>query len=233
VIHIAGFSNSGKTTFIRALLPELEKLGTTGVVKHIGHHGITLPERKDTTLFFAAGSAASAGIDVEKSVVILKETDLEHVLAMFCDAGVQYAIIEGFKERSYPKVVIGTFPGATSLLMTDPSVEQVLTRLDEFAEMITREGFCKEMERTCAPGRAIQVSALTFKKALPEEQITRLSGQIEIATGGDVSVRFASTTNAGTRTLLIGVCAADERTAIEVATQINSLIRSSMTPFTV
>ncbi|HNJ81359.1 MAG TPA: molybdopterin-guanine dinucleotide biosynthesis protein MobB, partial [Methanoregulaceae archaeon] len=34
VIHIAGFSNTGKTTFIRELLPELENLGPTGVVKH-------------------------------------------------------------------------------------------------------------------------------------------------------------------------------------------------------
>ena len=232
VIHIAGFSNSGKTTFIRALLPELEKLGTTGVVKHIGHHGITLPEGKDTTLFFAAGSAASAGIDREKAVVILKETDLEHVLGMFCDAGVEYAVVEGFKERPYPKVVIGDIPGATAVLLTDPSVEQVLAHLDEFSELITREGFCKEMERTCAPGRVIQVSALTFKKPLSEEQVTRLSGQIGTAIGGEVSVRLASTTTTGVRTLLSWVCAADERTAFEAATQINSLIRSSMTPYT-
>ncbi|HNY89707.1 MAG TPA: molybdopterin-guanine dinucleotide biosynthesis protein MobB, partial [Methanoregulaceae archaeon] len=76
IIHIAGFSNTGKTTFIRELVPELEKRGLTGVVKHIGHHGHSLPEGKDTTLFHEAGAAASAGIDAQKSVLILKETDL-------------------------------------------------------------------------------------------------------------------------------------------------------------
>ena len=47
VIHIAGFSNSGKTTFISGLLPELEKLGPVAVVKHIGHHGYSLAEREE------------------------------------------------------------------------------------------------------------------------------------------------------------------------------------------
>ncbi len=228
VIHIAGFSNTGKTTFIRALLPELEKMGTTGVVKHIGHHGITLPEGKDTTLFFAAGSAASAGIDREKSVVILKETDLERVLAMFCDAGVQYAIVEGFKEKPYPKVVIGDVPGSTQVLLHDPSVEDVLARLGDFADMITREGFYKEMERTGDHGRVIQVSSIPM--TLTEAQVTSLERETEnrVRDLQKVSIRFASTTTPGARTLLIGVLAPDARTAIEAATRINSLMLSPL-----
>ncbi len=82
VIHIAGFSNTGKTTFITELLPELEKLGPAGVIKHIGHHGYSLPEGKDTTRFFTAGAAASAGIDARKSVLLLQENDLERVLEL-------------------------------------------------------------------------------------------------------------------------------------------------------
>src|SRR5690606_26818458 len=135
IIHIAGFSNTGKTTFIRELVPELEKRGLTGVVKHIGHHGHSLPEGKDTTFFHEAGAAASAGIDAQKSVLILKETDLERILAMFCDAGVQYAVIEGFKEKPYPKVVIGNVANATNVLLTNPSVEEVLSHLGEFSDM--------------------------------------------------------------------------------------------------
>ncbi len=77
VIHIAGFSNSGKTTFISALIPELEKHGPVGVIKHIGHHGYSLPEGKDTTRFFEAGATASAGIDIRKTVLVLQENNLE------------------------------------------------------------------------------------------------------------------------------------------------------------
>ncbi|HOB59346.1 MAG TPA: molybdopterin-guanine dinucleotide biosynthesis protein B [Methanoregulaceae archaeon] len=228
IIHIAGFSNTGKTTFIRELVPELEKRGLTGVVKHIGHHGHSLPEGKDTTLFHEAGAAASAGIDAQKSVLILKETDLERILAMFCDAGVQYAVIEGFKEKPYPKVVIGNIANATNVLLTNPSVEEVLSHLGEFSDMVTREGFFREIEAGCDPGRAIQVSATPM--TIPGDQITSLereSGTL-VRDLHEVSIRFASTTTPGARTLLTGICAPDARTAIEAATRINSLMLSPL-----
>jgi len=38
IIHIVGRSNSGKTTFIRTLIPELKKLGTVAGIKHLGDH---------------------------------------------------------------------------------------------------------------------------------------------------------------------------------------------------
>jgi molybdopterin-guanine dinucleotide biosynthesis protein MobB len=104
VIHFAGFSNSGKTTFISSLLPELEKLGPVAVVKHIGHHGYSLAEGKDTSRFFEAGAKASVGIDAYKSVMILQENQLESILEMLCDSGAQYAVVEGFKETSREQV---------------------------------------------------------------------------------------------------------------------------------
>lgn len=232
VIHITGFSNTGKTTFIRALLPELEKLGPTGVVKHIGHHGYSLSEGKDTTLFFATGAAAAAGIDAQKSVVILQETDLERILSIFCDAGVLFAVVEGFKERPYPKVVIGNIPGATNVILTDPSVEEVLAHLDEFADLVTREGFSKEIERDADPLKVISISAMTLQEPMTKEQINGLLEEIHarIRDPGDVSVRFASTGSTSTRnTLLIGISARDQRTAIEVSTMIHNLILTMYT----
>ena len=228
IIHIAGFSNTGKTTFIRELVPELEKRGLTGVVKHIGHHGHSLPEGKDTTFFHEAGAAASAGIDAQKSVLILKETDLERILAMFCDAGVQYAVIEGFKEKPYPKVVIGSIANATNVLLTNPAVEEVLSHLGEFSDMVTREGFFREIEAGCDHGRVIQVSSIPM--TLTEAQVTSLESETEnrVKDLHEVSIRFASTTTPGARTLLIGVLAPDARTAIEAATRINSLMLSPL-----
>lgn len=228
IIHIAGFSNAGKTTFIRELVPALERRGLTSVVKHIGHHGHSLPEGKDTTLFHEAGAAASIGIDAQKSVLILKETDLERILAMFCDAGVQYTIVEGFKEKSYPKVVIGNIAGATNVLLANPSVEEVLSHLGEFSDMVTRESFFRELEAGCDPGRVIQVSAIPL--AIPGDQITSLERESATLVSDlhEVSIRFASITTPGARTLLIGICAPDAETALEAAKRINSLMPSSL-----
>jgi molybdopterin synthase catalytic subunit len=222
LIHIAGFSNSGKTTFISALLPELEKLGPVGVVKHIGHHGYTLPEAKDTTRFFAAGAAASAGIDARKSVLLLQENNLERILELLCDAGMQYAVIEGFKEKAYPKIVIGKVPGAEHIILEDPLVDDVLAHLDEFSDLVTPEGLSKEIQRACNPGMTTLVSTIAIQGKSPKEKIEALRAELDekISGLGDISARLeysGNTAGGGPEKLIIGICAPDPQLAIEAA----------------
>lgn len=221
VIHIAGFSNTGKTTFITKLLPELEKLGPVGVIKHIGHHGYSLPEGKDTTRFFAAGAAASAGIDARKSVLLLQENDLDRVLELLCDAGMQYAVVEGFKEKPYPKIVIGHVPGAEHIILEDPSVEDVLAHLGEFSDLITPEGLSKEIQRDCTPGMTTLISTIAIRRNRPKEKIVALREELgKISELGDVSARieYSGNNDAGSPLkLMIGICAPDPRLAIEAA----------------
>lgn len=221
VIHIAGFSNTGKTTFITKLLPELEKLGPVGVIKHIGHHGYSLPEGKDTTRFFAAGAAASAGIDARKSVLLLQENDLDRVLELLCDAGMQYAVVEGFKEKPYPKIVIGHVLGAEHIILKDPSVEDVLAHLGEFSDLVTPEGLSKEIQRDCTPGMTTLVSTIAIRRNRPKEKIVALREELgKISELGDVSARleYSGNNDAGSPLkLMIGICAPDPRLAIEAA----------------
>ncbi|MCE5297464.1 MAG: molybdopterin-guanine dinucleotide biosynthesis protein B [Methanoregulaceae archaeon] len=219
VIHITGFSNTGKTTFITELLPELERLGPVGVIKHIGHHGYALPEGKDTTRFFAAGADASAGIDAGKSVLLLQENDLERILILFCDAGIQYAVVEGFKEKPYPKIVIGTVPGAEHVILVDPSVKDVLAHLNEFSDLITPEGLLKEIQRDCTHGMTTLVSTITINGNSPKEKITDLRAELDekIRDLGEVFARieYSGNTKAGIPLkLIIGICAPDPLLAI-------------------
>jgi molybdopterin-guanine dinucleotide biosynthesis protein MobB len=221
VIHIAGFSNSGKTTFISALIPELEKHGPVGVIKHIGHHGYSLPEGKDTTRFFEAGAAASVGIDTRKSILILQENTLERMLEILCDTGVQYAVVEGFKDKPYPKVVIGNVPGANNIVLEDPSVEDVLAHIDDFSDLVTPEGFSKEIQHGCAPGMTTLVSTITIPGSGPKNLINKLREELEekIRVFGNIAVRLEyseNTETGGPQKLIIGVCAANLNTAIEV-----------------
>jgi molybdopterin-guanine dinucleotide biosynthesis protein MobB len=234
VIHFAGFSNSGKTTFISSLLPELEKLGPVAVVKHIGHHGYSLAEGKDTSRFFEAGAKASVGIDAYKSVMILQENQLESILEMLCDSGAQYAVVEGFKEKPYPKVVIGNVPGASNVILEDPSVEDVLAHLSEFSDLVTPEGFSKEIQKSCVPG----ITTLVFTMAIPgsilNEQINELKGELDekIRELGDVSVRIECSENTDTRTpqkLIIGVCSSDPLVAIEATSVATEVLYSFIT----
>ncbi len=87
IIQIVGSSNSGKTTFIKNLIPELKKKGNVAVIKHLGDHTYNIEEGKDTTVFFDAGADISVGIDSDKAVATIRKNTLDDVLGMLLDQG--------------------------------------------------------------------------------------------------------------------------------------------------
>jgi molybdopterin-guanine dinucleotide biosynthesis protein MobB len=96
IIHIVGLSNSGKTTFINTLIPELSRFGNVGVIKHLGDHKYSLEDGKDTTGFFRAGAQVSVGIDSDKSIIALRTNSLDAVLRLLLQQNTDFVIIEGF-----------------------------------------------------------------------------------------------------------------------------------------
>ncbi len=135
IIQVVGRSESGKTTFIGKLIPELKKKGTVAVIKHLGDHTYYLEEKKDTTIFFETGADISVGIDSRKAVAVIRKPALEDILAILFSQGITFAIIEGFKQRTYPKIVIGSLE-AGNCILKNPTVSDVISSLDLF------ENFC-------------------------------------------------------------------------------------------
>jgi len=131
IIQVVGSSNSGKTTFIKNLIPELKKRGNVAVIKHLGDHTYTIEEGKDTTVFFDAGADMSVGIDSQKAVAALRKNTLDDVLRMLFDQGMDFAIIEGFKHLSFPKIVIGSL-SADTCIFTNPTINEVISSLNLF-----------------------------------------------------------------------------------------------------
>jgi molybdopterin-guanine dinucleotide biosynthesis protein MobB len=133
IIQVVGRSNSGKTTFIRNLIPELIKLGTVSVIKHLGDHNYNLEDGKDTTFFFEAGADIAVGIDAVKSVITVRNNSLDDALRLLAGMGMNYVVIEGFKQKTFPKIVIGTLEIEKGVLI-NPSVNQVIVNLDLFED---------------------------------------------------------------------------------------------------
>jgi molybdopterin-guanine dinucleotide biosynthesis protein MobB len=131
IIQVAGRSNSGKTTFIRKLIPELKKIGPVGVIKHLGDHEYLLEAEKDTTLFYEAGADITTGIDAKKTVSVLQGTNLDDVLHFYDDRGIHFAVIEGYKQRSYAKIVIGDLE-IDRCVMSNPTTDDVIKSLGLF-----------------------------------------------------------------------------------------------------
>jgi len=143
IIQVVGRSNSGKTTFIKNLIPELIKRGTVSVIKHLGDHDFYLEEGKDTTGFFEAGADISVGIDTQKTVIALRDTTLENTLQLLANRGMDYTVIEGFKQYPFPKIVIGSLE-IEKCVLNNPTIHQVVANLDlfeDFHDQSTRENY--------------------------------------------------------------------------------------------
>ena len=218
MIHIAGFSKSGKTTFIRELVPALADRGHVGVVKHLGHHEYELPEGKDTTAYLDAGAEISVGIDGVRSVVAVCETDLDAILELLCDAGIHYAIIEGFKAKPYPKVVIGEYPDAVQVILTNPDVRDVLERLDDFSDIYTPGGLARELRAGCGASMTVLTSSLRcpFTDDLQELATLRAAITEQFRDRGTITLRFEYCRRDGAGEILLGICAHDGKEALEV-----------------
>jgi molybdopterin-guanine dinucleotide biosynthesis protein MobB len=133
IIQVVGRSNSGKTTFIKSLVPELIKKGRVAVIKHLGDHEYHLVEGKDTTGFFEAGAEIAVGIDSHKSVFAIRKNTLEDSLELLKNQGMDFVVIEGFKQNPFPKIVIGNLTIDNCVLM-NPEIATVLTSLNLFED---------------------------------------------------------------------------------------------------
>jgi molybdopterin synthase catalytic subunit len=131
IIQVTGRSNTGKTTFVKTLIPALNTRGRVAVIKHLADHDFLLDKGKDTTGFFDAGAAISAGIDAHKSVVALRNNSLDAMLALLKNQGMDFVIIEGFKQRSFKKIVIGDLQVEGDILR-NPTIDDVLASIDHF-----------------------------------------------------------------------------------------------------
>lgn len=131
IIQVVGRSNSGKTTFIKQLIPILKTHGRVAVIKHLGDHEFELEEGKDTTGFFEAGADISIGIDAHKSVAAIRNNSLEDTLKLLFEQGIDFTVIEGFKQRAFPRIVIGVLE-TDQCILTNPCPEDVFASIDAF-----------------------------------------------------------------------------------------------------
>ena len=110
ILCFVGRSNSGKTTFIERVIPELVRAGyKVATVKHAGHGFDLDTEGKDSWRHKRAG--ASSVVVLSKGSMALfadvsDELKVEEVRDRFLDGTYDLIIAEGWKHEGYPKIVI-------------------------------------------------------------------------------------------------------------------------------
>jgi len=110
ILCVVGRSNSGKTTLIERLIPELVRAGyRVATVKHAGHGFDLDTEGKDSWRHKRAG--ASTVIVLSRGSLAMfsdvsEQIKVEEIRDRYLDHEIDLIIAEGWKSDDYPKIVV-------------------------------------------------------------------------------------------------------------------------------
>jgi molybdopterin-guanine dinucleotide biosynthesis protein B len=110
IVSFVGRSNSGKTTLIERVIPELVRAGyKVATVKHAGHGFDLDTEGKDSWRHKRAGASTVMVLSKGSMAMFADVSDqmnVEDVRDRFLDHTFDLIIAEGWKHEGYPKIVI-------------------------------------------------------------------------------------------------------------------------------
>ncbi|MCK8816085.1 molybdopterin-guanine dinucleotide biosynthesis protein B [Natroniella sulfidigena] len=110
VVSIIGWSNSGKTTFVTYLIPELKKRGyKIATIKHDAHKFEIDKPGKDSWRHRKAGAEQVVLTSHEKLALIKEVTEqveLDYIMEHYIDEEFDLVITEGYKTGDKPKIEI-------------------------------------------------------------------------------------------------------------------------------
>jgi molybdopterin-guanine dinucleotide biosynthesis adapter protein len=108
VIQVVGFKNSGKTTVSSNVISYAASKGIkTGSVKHHSHGAPDVVEGTDSDRHLRAG-ATLAGVEgggIFNVSLQLEDYDFHDILRIYELIKIELLVVEGYKEKDYPKIV--------------------------------------------------------------------------------------------------------------------------------
>lgn len=110
IVSFVGRSNSGKTTLIERIIPELVRAGyRVATVKHAGHGFDLDTEGKDSWRHKRAGASSVVVVSKGSLAMFADVSDqlkVEEVRDRFLDGTYDLIIAEGWKSEGYPKIIV-------------------------------------------------------------------------------------------------------------------------------
>lgn len=106
IISVVGYKKTGKTTLVETLVKALKKHGSVGTIKHLHEHTINTPGT-DTWKHVNAGADVVVAVSPNELVKFSRTNNLTSALDELANAGMDFAVVEGFKESKLPKIALG------------------------------------------------------------------------------------------------------------------------------
>ncbi|WP_136699663.1 molybdopterin-guanine dinucleotide biosynthesis protein B [Bacillus fungorum] len=130
ILQIVGYQNSGKTTFVEKFVCTLaERKMKVATIKHHGHGGFPEVAQKDSERHRKAGAVVSSveGAGLLSLSSLREEWSLQEIIRLYEFFEVDTIVIEGYKNESYPKVVLLRSEEDAELLHKVENVIAVIT----------------------------------------------------------------------------------------------------------
>lgn len=112
VLQVVGYKNSGKTTLIRQFIKLIQSQNkTVALIKHHHIDDAVIREDVDTGKFILAGADYSILNTPGYTELIHRHrsdinTRLDEQIAFFKSQHIDFVLIEGYKDRAYPKITL-------------------------------------------------------------------------------------------------------------------------------
>ncbi|HEY5555959.1 molybdopterin-guanine dinucleotide biosynthesis protein B [Acetobacterium sp.] len=121
MLAISGVKNSGKTTLMTKLIPELVKQGLKiATIKHDGHGFTADSENSDSFRHKAAGAYGTAVLSDSKYMLVKELPECDEVMVSESFPEADLILLEGFKHSPYPKIeIIRSENSQTSICQPD------------------------------------------------------------------------------------------------------------------
>lgn len=118
IISVVGYKKTGKTAIVERLVKTLKKYGSVGTVKHIHEHRINTPDT-DTWKHAQAGADVVIGVTPDELVKFSHDNNLMTALDELADAGMDFGVVEGFKDSPLPKIALGDVTAPNIIMRLD------------------------------------------------------------------------------------------------------------------
>lgn len=190
LISVIGYKKSGKTSLVEKLIKALKNYGSVGTIKHLHEHNINNPGT-DTWKHASAGADVVIGVTQSELVKFSRENNLIKALDELADTGVDFGVIEGFKESKLAKIALGNVEAINILKRLDKQenadIEEIINIILEQPEYHTLNSLLAKIRRTREIDKAGAIGTFTgIVRATEKETHTEF---LEFEGYGDVALQ--------------------------------------------
>jgi molybdopterin synthase catalytic subunit len=188
IISIVGYKKTGKTTLVERLVKVLKEHGTVGTVKHLHDHSIQTPDT-DTWKHASAGADVVIGVTPYELVKFSNENSLAHALDELADEGMEFAVVEGWKDSSLPKIALGDVEASNILIrlrrQENADIDVIVDIVQKQPEYHTTASLVKKIRHSGMIGKAGAIGTFTgIVRAVSENTSTEF---LEFESYGEVA----------------------------------------------